>query len=162
MGRPGKLRRSCPRWTNHTERISFTMSDNAPGGFAARVRNSLCGRNASAGFRSGIADTWWSQTGSNRRPPACKAGALPTELWPREKQPPDTSRSISRADLCQLVTVREVVGLGRLERPASPLSGVRSNHLSYRPMRAPIARVRPRRKRNEDGGVPPDDRLTSA
>jgi hypothetical protein len=26
---------------------------------------------------------WWSQTGSNRRPPACKAGALPTELWPR-------------------------------------------------------------------------------
>ena len=27
--------------------------------------------------------TWWSQTGSNRRPPACKAGALPTELWPR-------------------------------------------------------------------------------
>ena len=25
---------------------------------------------------------WWSQTGSNRRPPACKAGALPTELWP--------------------------------------------------------------------------------
>ena len=26
---------------------------------------------------------WWSQTGSNRRPPACKAGALPIELWPR-------------------------------------------------------------------------------
>ena len=25
----------------------------------------------------------WSQPGSNRRPPACKAGALPTELWPR-------------------------------------------------------------------------------
>ena len=29
---------------------------------------------------------WWSQTGSNRRPPACKAGALPTELWPRRDQ----------------------------------------------------------------------------
>src|SRR3712207_3502173 len=29
------------------------------------------------------AGPWWSQTGSNRRPPACKAGALPTELWPR-------------------------------------------------------------------------------
>lgn len=27
---------------------------------------------------------WWSQTGSNRRPPACKAGALPAELWPQE------------------------------------------------------------------------------
>jgi hypothetical protein len=25
----------------------------------------------------------WSQSGSNRRPPACKAGALPAELWPR-------------------------------------------------------------------------------
>ena len=27
----------------------------------------------------------------------------------------------------------QMVGLGRLERPTSPLSGVRSNHLSYRP-----------------------------
>ena len=25
---------------------------------------------------------WWSRTGSNRRPPACKAGALPIELRP--------------------------------------------------------------------------------
>ena len=24
----------------------------------------------------------WSQSGSNRRPPACKADALPAELWP--------------------------------------------------------------------------------
>ena len=31
---------------------------------------------------------WWSQTGSNRRPPACKAGALPAELWPRTEAPP--------------------------------------------------------------------------
>ena len=28
-----------------------------------------------------------------------------------------------------------MVGLGRLELPTSPLSGVRSNHLSYRPSR---------------------------
>src|SRR4051812_43666142 len=38
-------------------------------------------------------ETWWTWPGSNRRPPACKAGALPTELhalgvqfygiWPR-------------------------------------------------------------------------------
>ena len=53
---------------------------------------------------------WWSQAGSNRRPPACKAGALPAELWPPE-----------------------LVGLGGFEPPTSPLSGVRSNHLSYRP-----------------------------
>lgn len=25
----------------------------------------------------------WSQSGSNRRPPACKADALPAELWPQ-------------------------------------------------------------------------------
>jgi hypothetical protein len=73
-----------------------------------------------------------------------------------------------------------VVGLGRLELPTSRLSSARSNQLSYKPLtpnslfkdlrlRArilqalardaaqaqPLARVRPRRKRNEDGGVPP-------
>jgi hypothetical protein len=32
-----------------------------------------------------LAEMWWSQTESNRRPPACKAGALPTELWPRRR-----------------------------------------------------------------------------
>ena len=31
--------------------------------------------------------SWWSQTGSNRRPQACKASALPTELWPRTAAP---------------------------------------------------------------------------
>jgi hypothetical protein len=70
---------------------------------------------------------------------------------------------------------RSVVGLGRLELPTSRLSSARSNQLSYKPLtpnsrfkdlrlRAsiqdaaqaqPLARVRPRRKRNEDGGVPP-------
>ena len=29
-----------------------------------------------------IPKRWWSQTGSNRRPPECKSGALPAELWP--------------------------------------------------------------------------------
>ena len=28
---------------------------------------------------------WWSQTGSNRRPHACKARALPAELCPRSR-----------------------------------------------------------------------------
>jgi hypothetical protein len=39
---------------------------------------------------------WWSQTGSNRRPPACKAGALPTELWPRSE------------DRCRMTEIRRV------------------------------------------------------
>ena len=78
--------------------------------------------------------SWWSLSGSNRRPEACKATALPAELRP--------------------LTI--MVGLGRLERPTSPLSGVRSNHLSYRPQPGPDAPadVFRRRKRNEDGSVP--------
>ncbi len=56
----------------------------------------------------------WSQAGSNRQPPACKAGALPVELWPQK--------------------IGINLGLGGLEPPASPLSGVRSNQLSYRPV----------------------------
>jgi hypothetical protein len=105
---------------------------------------------------------WWSQTGSNRRPHACKARALPAELWPRN-QKTNAQHSI------------EMVGLGRLELPTSRLSSARSNQLSYKPLTrgawcdarlagsnagsnrtsAALARVRPRRKRNEDGEIPP-------
>ena len=31
--------------------------------------------------------SWWSRSGSNRRHPACKAGALPAELRPRQSRP---------------------------------------------------------------------------
>jgi hypothetical protein len=31
-----------------------------------------------------LQNLWWRRTGSNRRPPACKAGALPAELRPRK------------------------------------------------------------------------------
>ena len=31
---------------------------------------------------SSVEAAWWRMTGSNRRPPACKAGALPAELIP--------------------------------------------------------------------------------
>ena len=68
---------------------------------------------------------WWRQTGSNRRPHACKARALPAELCPR-----------SPCQSHQAIGIPRLVGLGRLERPTSPLSGVRSNHLSYRPVSA--------------------------
>ena len=37
------------------------------------------------------------------------------------------------ANISQNRMPEEVVGLGRLELPTSRLSGVRSNHLSYRP-----------------------------
>ena len=79
--------------------------------------------------RRPILANWWSQTGSNRRPPECKSGALPAELWPHCCA---SSSSRSSLDECRK-TGCEVVGPGRLERPTSRLSGVRSNHLSYGP-----------------------------
>ena len=54
-------------------------------------------------------------TGSNRRPPACKAGALPAELIPR------------------ITCVKGLVGLVGLEPTTPALSRRCSNQLSYRP-----------------------------
>src|ERR1700686_5379198 len=31
-------------------------------------------------------ESWWSQAGSNRRPLACHASALPAELWPHTRK----------------------------------------------------------------------------
>ena len=59
--------------------------------------------------------SWWRRTGSNRRPIACKATALPTELRPQTN----------------------MVGQGGLEPPTPRLSSVCSNQLSYRPLDLP-------------------------
>jgi hypothetical protein len=70
-------------------------------------------------------EEWWSQTGSNRRPHACKARALPTELWPHWK--PMVSEE------------QTLVGPGRFELPTPRLSSVCSNQLSYGPSPAAVA-----------------------
>jgi hypothetical protein len=66
---------------------------------------------------------WWSRSGSNRRHPACKAGALPAELRPRRVSPVFRSTR----------GFRSVVGLERFELSTPRLSSVCSNQLSYRP-----------------------------
>ena len=83
---------------------------------------------------------WWSQTESNRRPPACKAGALPTELWPLVGgRPPSPRRRRATFAVRRLACQpkqplpQRLVGLGRFELPTSRLSSARSNQLSYRP-----------------------------
>ena len=68
-------------------------------------------------FRPNQPNDWWSQTGSNRRPQACKASALPTELRPRPW----------------------LVGQGGLEPPTPRLSSVCSNQLSYWPRSCGVA-----------------------
>ena len=74
----------------------------------------------------------WRRRDSNSRPPACKAGALPTELHPHwmrvflfvfQKAIP--------VFICMSFSTQ--VGLSGLEPPTSRLSGVRSNRLSYKP-----------------------------
>ena len=107
-----------------------------------------------------IPGLWWSRSGSNRRPQACKARALPTELRPPGQGINDginhmmpTSKDDRRSNglpgrSCHIQPAfahwasarqsppqeqRSLVGPGRVERPTSRLSGVRSNHLSYEP-----------------------------
>ena len=98
----------------------FTMSKDPakthPVGWRV-AKLALCVATYWIGIRRCLTRKWWSQTGSNRRHPACKAGALPAELWPHQG--------------CR--QSQELVGPGRLELPTSRLSGVRSNHLSYGP-----------------------------
>ena len=69
--------------------------------------------------RTGFSSEWrWRD--SNSWPPACKAGALPTELHPH----------LVMAILFNCLPM----GLSGLEPPTSRLSGVRSNRLSYKPI----------------------------
>ena len=51
---------------------------------ATPALSTRCSNQLSYGPVKGTGRNWWSQTDSNRRHPACKAGALPTELWPRK------------------------------------------------------------------------------
>ena len=73
-----------------------------------------------AADRGWIPARWWSWTGSNRRPPACKAGALPTELQPLS---------------LRLFAAMSVVGLDGFEPSTPALSRRCSNQLSYRPLK---------------------------
>lgn len=66
---------------------------------------------------------WWRMTGSNRRPPACKAGALPAELIPQDQIIPKFPEFLKP----------NLVGLVGLEPTTPALSTQCSNQLSYRP-----------------------------
>ena len=70
----------------HKQIPSFTMSISRihrPIRRRTTSQKQVTPQGASGKGASGKGGKWWSQTGSNRRPEACKATALPTELWPR-------------------------------------------------------------------------------
>ena len=48
-----------------------------------------------SGLFQGRGAAWWSRTESNRRHPACKAGALPTELRPHSREQCEAQESVS-------------------------------------------------------------------
>ena len=55
---------------------------------------------------------------------------------------------------------KDLVGLGRLELPTSPLSGVRSNQLSYKPVIISLSgRCRPHRSYTGAGLLPANYKL---
>ena len=80
----------------HPGRISTRTVRYMPGLASRRCRRrAIPGpqkRAAGSGSASRCRSNWWSQSGSNRRPPACKAGALPAELWPRRGRRTRTPR----------------------------------------------------------------------
>ena len=78
---------------------------------AGKAKRSVCGAQMER-LEERCQGGWWRRPDSDRRHPACKAGALPTELRPR---------------------TRGLVGLTGIEPVTSSLSGTRSNQLSYKP-----------------------------
>jgi hypothetical protein len=121
-GRPPPRKRPLP--------IPATLSRRTERGISRLQTSSdkRCQRTISFSMR------WWRQTGSNRRPPACKAGALPTELCPRLSFRSARLRFVGRRDrpLPEGRADRaKVVGQGGFEPPTSRLSSARSNQLSY-------------------------------
>ncbi len=125
---------SCGRWQQHGQtKTSFSVRLAAPFLRPGRLSKSAARRagqgspKATAQRREapltrpstarqsgppGAPTPWWRWTESNRRPPACKAGALPIELHPQSIE-------------------QRLVGQGGLEPPTPRLSSVCSNQLSY-------------------------------
>ncbi len=62
-------------------------------------------------------------------------GIEPRTSWMQIKRSPSWAIAPYWSHVIKtLVQIDDLVGLGRLELPTSPLSGVRSNQLSYRPI----------------------------
>lgn len=73
-------------------------------------------------------------TGSNRRPPACKAGALPAELIPQSYTDIAICIGAPGVSVISAATAETVVGLDGFEPSTPALSRRCSNQLSYRPL----------------------------
>ena len=136
--------------TNSSFTISMHTAAKQPGQSLDAI-NEFQGNNRgvqrdASGLFQGRGAAWWSRTESNRRHPACKAGALPTELRPHSKEQCEAQESLSVRVVGEVQP--ELVGPGRLELPTSRLSGVRSNQAELRAYGRTTAFVIPDRIRD--------------
>jgi hypothetical protein len=91
--------------------LLFTMSDNPHDALSeqrmqsdvSRTNGSSIGLPSRSAFRR---EGWWSLSGSNRRPHACKARALPAELRPHD-----------RKDECNALIVETMLAIRSSRRP---------------------------------------------
>lgn len=75
----------------------------------------------------------WRRSVSNRRPPACKAGALPLSYAPTSQPGTGSNPSPQPFGPSRAPSPDQLVGQGGLEPPTPRLSSVCSNQLSYWP-----------------------------
>ena len=85
-------------WSCHPAKPSWLGAQTSRSGASRRLRRP-------AFAHLSYQPRWWSQSGSNRRPPACKAGALPAELWPRQS----TENETTAPRACPDATLRHVL-----------------------------------------------------
>ena len=129
--KPQPVLRHAPRQGRARTNLLFTMSPNrrrrafAPRRKPYSQRQAIASRPVPAHtlwlppFPGGALrrPAWWSQTGSNRRPHACKARALPTELWPRTGNGP--SRQWPEPAMARAGAGKRRAALGR--PPSAPM-----------------------------------------
>jgi hypothetical protein len=94
-------------------------------------------------------EDWWSLSGSNRRPPACKAGALPAELKPRQhgtraRKISPAWRSLDAGNLCGRLRNSTDSHCSKGGDPAAPsdtatLLRLHPSHRPHRGKRPPLA-----------------------
>ena len=143
-GRSRGLRRPRPPATSQAEELQAILDgiasvgdrDHPQRAGTAATRRILVNKKAARREDLAAGNSWWRQWGSNPRPQACKARALPAELCPRCVALTLTyiiiAPAATRLTLGRLLS-EKVVGLTRFELVTSRLSAGRSDQLSYRP-----------------------------
>ena len=88
-----------------------------PSGPGASCANRISKRGRA--MRSPKSKTWWSLSGSNRRPHACKARALPAELRPHNRKDDAKAAGIVETTGCH-ARLRQVASPGTMLRLSAP------------------------------------------